>query len=174
MFRLRKALAKLSTEFGRPPPLKALSRELELGEEEPRILIAVLEHPVSLDAPVRAAEGQTIGETLPDPIPTNPVEAIHWTRLQREVEGLLAHLPPRESQVLRWRFGLAGELDHTLRQIRDRIGLSRERIRQIERDAIQRLRKLAEEGVLPGGILRDERNECASWELTREAHGDAR
>ncbi len=174
MFRLRKALAKLSTEFGRAPSVEALSRELELGEEEPRFLIAVLKHPVSLDAPVREAEGQTIGETIPDPMPTNPVEAIHQTRLQRELEDLLAQLPPRESQVLRWRFGLAGEPDHTLRQIGDRIGLSRERIRQIEGDAIQRLRKLAEEDVLPDGILHDERNECTSWDLTREAYGEAR
>jgi RNA polymerase sigma factor (sigma-70 family) len=174
MFRLRKALAKLSTEFGRAPPVKALSRELDLGEEETEFLLEVLKYPVSLDAPVRGAGDLTIGETIPDPIPTRPVEAIHRARLQREVKDLLAHLPARERQVLRWRFGLAGERDHTLREIGDRIGLSRERIRQIERDAIQRLRGLAEEGVLPDGILHDERNECTSWELTREAYGQAR
>ena len=174
MFRLRKALAKLSTELGRAPPLKALSRELGLGAEEAESLIAALKRPASLDAPVRGAEGKTIGETIPDPIPARPVEAIHRARLQREVGDLLAHLPPREGQVLRWRFGLAGGHDHTLREIGDRIGLSRERIRQIERDAIQRLRGLAEQGVLPDGILHDEWNECTSWDLTCEAYGQAR
>ncbi len=59
-------------------------------------------------------------------------------------------------------------------QIEDRIGLSRERIQQIEHDGIQRLRELAEERVLPDGFLHDERNECASWGLTREACGQAR
>ncbi len=86
--------------------------------------------------------------------------------------GALGGLAARAA--LRWRFGLVGGHDHTLREIGDRIGLSRERIRQIERDAIQRLRGLAEEGVLPDGILHDERNECTSWELTREAYGQAR
>jgi RNA polymerase primary sigma factor len=174
MFRLRKALAKLSTEFDGAPPVKALSRELGLGGEETEFLLEVLKHPVSLDAPVLGTAEQTLGETIPDPIPARPVEAIHRARLQREVKDLLAHLPAREGQVLRWRFGLAGECDHTLREIGDRIGLSRERVRQIERDAIQRLRKLAEEDVLPDGILHDERNECASWELAREAYGQAR
>ncbi len=154
--------------------MKALSRELGLGEEETEFLIEVLKHPASLDAPVLGAGEQTLGETIPDPLPARPVEAIHRARLERELGDLLAHLPAREAQVLRWRFGLAGGHDHTLQQIGDRIGLSHERIRQIERDAIQRLRKLAEEDVLPDGILHDERNECASWELTREAHGEAR
>jgi RNA polymerase sigma factor (sigma-70 family) len=172
MFRLRKALAKLSTEFGRAPPVKALSRELGLGEEETEFLLEVLKHPVSLDAPVLGAEEQTLGETIPDSIPARRVEAIHRTRLQREVKDLLAHLPAREAQVLRWRFGLPGEHDHTLREIGDRIGLSRERIRQIERDAIQRLRGLAEERA--DGAVRDEWNECTSGGLTREARGQAR
>jgi RNA polymerase sigma factor (sigma-70 family) len=172
MVRLQKALAKLSTQFGGAPPVKALSRELGLREEETALLLAVLKQPARLDAPVRGAEGQTIGETIPDPIPARPVEAIHRARLQRELEELLACLPPREAQVLRWRFGLAGERDHTLRQIGDRIGLSHERIRQIEHDAIQRLRELAEERA--DGAVRDEWNECASWELTRGAQVQAR
>ncbi len=173
-FRLRKALAKLSTQFNRAPPVKALSRELGLGEEETEFLIEVLKHPVSLDTPVLGTEEQTLGDTIPDPIPAGPVEAIHRARLQRDVKDLLAHLPAREAQVLRWRFGLAGEPNHTLREIGDRIGLSSERIRQIERDAIQRLRKLADEDILPDGILHDERNEFTSWDLTREPHGQAR
>ena len=149
--------------------------ESYLGEVGPLpTLTAVLEHPASLDAPGLGTEQQTLGETIPDLIPVRPVEAIHRVRLQRELKELLTHLPPREARVLRWRFGLAGERDHTLQQIGDRIGLSRERIRQIERDAIRRLRGLAEEGVLPDGILHDERNECTSWELTREARGQAR
>jgi len=74
--------------------------------------------------------------------------------------------------VLRWRFGPAREPGHTLREIGDRIGLSRDRVRQIERDAIQRLRGLAEERA--DGAVRDEWNECASWGLTREARGQAR
>ena len=168
-FRLRKALAKLSTQFDRAPPVKALSRELGLGEEEAEFLIEVLKHPASLDAPVLGTEEQTLGDTIPDPIPARPVEAIDRARLQREVKDLLAHLPAREAQVLRWRFGLAGEHDHTLRELGDRIRLSGERVRQIERDAIQRLRGLAEERA-----VHDERNECTSWDLTREAHGRAR
>ena len=107
--------------------------------------------------------------TIPDPIPAHPVEAIHRARLQQEVKDLLAHLPAREAWVLRWRFGLAGEHDHTLREIGARVGLSSERVRQIERDAIERLRGLAEERA-----VHDERNECTSWDLTREAHGEAR
>ncbi|MBW2420038.1 MAG: sigma-70 family RNA polymerase sigma factor [Deltaproteobacteria bacterium] len=167
LFRLRKALAKLSTEFDSAPPVEALSRELGLGEEETESLIEVLKHPISLDAPLLGAEGQTLGETIPDSIPTRPVEAIHEARLQREVKNLLARLPAREARVLRWRFGLAGGDDHTLREIGDRIGLSGESVRQIERKAIQRLRKLAEERG--EGAVHELRDECTSREPTREA-----
>ena len=84
--------------------------------------------------------------------------------------GALGGLAARAA--IRWRFGLVGGHDHTLREIGDRTGLSRDRVRRIERGAIQRLRGLAE--VCADGAVRDERNQCISWGLTLEASGEAR
>jgi RNA polymerase primary sigma factor len=155
MLRMRTAVAKLSTALGRAPTVKELSRELDLEEPETEKLIEAFKNPLSLDAPNAVGE-TTIGEGVPDPIPAHPVEAIYQARLQRQLKGMLARLPLRERQVLRWRFGLGGKHNHTLQEIGDRLGLSRERARQLESVAIEKLRKMAEERGLIGESLHEE------------------
>jgi len=156
MLRMRTAVAKLSTVLSRAPTVKELSQELDLEEPETEKLIEAFKNPLSLDAPNAGGE-TTIGEGVADPIPAHPVEAIYQARLQRQLKGMLARLPLRERQVLRWRFGLGGKHNHTLQEIGDRLGLSRERARQLESVAIGKLRKMAEERALIGDSLHEER-----------------
>jgi RNA polymerase primary sigma factor len=154
---MRTAVAKLSTTLGRAPNVEELSRELGLEEPETETLIEAFKNPLSLDVPSASGE-TTIGERIPDPIPAHPVEAIHVARLRRQMKGMLARLPLRERQVLRWRFGLGGKRNHTLQEIGDRLGLSRERARQLESAAIGKLRKMAEDRALIEEPLHEERD----------------
>jgi RNA polymerase primary sigma factor len=156
MRHLRRAFAKLSTQLHDAPGPKELSRELGVTEEETEFLVGVLGKPTSLDAPDAKAPERTIGEAIPDPIPVQPVEAIHRHRLEHELENLLAQLDARERKILRWRFSLQGHREHTLQEIGERLELSRERVRQIENAALQRLRKIADERGLAQPFPPDE------------------
>jgi RNA polymerase primary sigma factor len=157
MRHLRKAFAKLSTQLHGAPGPRELSRELGVREEEAEFLVGILGQPTSLDAPDLKAPERTIGEAIPDPLPVQPVEAIHRHRLEQELEKLLAKLDARERQILRWRFSLQGQREHTLQEIGEQLELSRERVRQIENAALRKLRKIAEERGLAQPFPLDER-----------------
>ena len=144
VLKLKRALARLTTELGRAPATTELSRELGIGHQETDGLLDLLSKPISLDAPIPGAGDKTIGEAIPDPVAVQPWEAMDRARVQRQLRDLLCSLRPRERQVLSWRFGLTNDCACTLQEIGDRLGLTRERIRQIESAALRKLRKLVE------------------------------
>jgi RNA polymerase sigma factor (sigma-70 family) len=89
-----------------------------------------------------------MGDLIEDTEAINPVDELHRERLTGTLSSLLGHLSERERDVLSQRFGLAGKPGHTLQEIADLMGLSRERVRQIQAGAIARLRELgAERGL---------------------------
>ncbi len=138
--RLRRIDKRLSIELGRTPTRKELARELEIDEDKVDALMRIDQKPASLDAPVKEAESDSLGDLLEDPETPNLVEEIHQARLRRTIESLFVKLSPREQDVLSWRFGLGGDRGLTLQETADRIGISRERVRQIQAGAIRRLR----------------------------------
>ena len=130
--RFRQTRERLSTELGCTPTPRELADELEIDEKQVEMLTRIDQRPASLDAPVHSAEEASLGDLLEDPRNLDPVEELHQVRLIREVESLLLGLSPRERDVLSWKFGLVGDRGLTLQEIADRLGLSRERVRQIQ------------------------------------------
>ena len=136
----RQTRERLSTELGHTPTPRELAEELEIAEKQVEMLMRIDQWPASLDAPVHPAENESLGDLLEDPKVLDPVEELHQAWLTQEVESLLLGLSPRERDVLSWKFGLVGERGLTLQEIADRLGLSRERVRQIQVAAIRKLR----------------------------------
>ncbi len=170
MLKLRRVLSRLSTKLGREPATTELSHELGTGERETDVLLDLLRKPISLDAPMLGAGDKTIGEAIPDPVAVHPWEAIDRALLQGELHDLLAKLAPRERQVLSWRFGLTNGRDCTLREIGNRLGLTRERIRQIEAVALRKLRKLVDVDALGDGVWPEDRNDSEPVRLEFNEH----
>ena len=102
----------------------------------------------SLEEPIGESEDTTLGWTLEDPDAPSPEEAAAGSMLREEVERALDTLPPRHAMILRLRFGLRDGRTHTLAQIADRLGVSRERVRQLESEALNRLRALKAEAPI--------------------------
>jgi RNA polymerase primary sigma factor len=94
----------------------------------------------SLEEPIGESEDTTLGWTLEDPDAPAPEEVAAQSLLREEVEHALETLPPRHAMILRLRFGLRDGHMHTLAQIAERLGVSRERVRQLEAEALSRLR----------------------------------
>jgi len=138
--RFRQTRERLSAELGRTPTPQELAEELEIDEKQVDTLMRIGLRPASLDAPVKEAENESLGDLLEDPAAPNPVEELHRAWLTQTIESLLLSLSPRERDVLSWRFGLGDEPALTLEEIAGRLELSRERVRQIQVGAIRRLR----------------------------------
>lgn len=138
----RKARAALSQELGRVPTLEEVAARLGQPIAQVEELESIRQQPMSLDAPVgndRAA-GATLGELVPAP-PSDSGLA-NLLRERADLKGVLEDLPDPERLVVNLRFGLDGDAPQTLQAIGSRLGVSRERVRQIEGAALRRLRRL--------------------------------
>ena len=146
--RYQRVLKQLSTSLGRTPTNKEMAKELGINEKQIEMLSRIRQKPASIDAPIRNSEEESLGDLLEDTEAINPVDELHRERLTGSLDSLLVHLSDRERDVLSQRFGLAGSPSHTLQEIANLLGLSRERVRQIQAGAIARLRELgAERGL---------------------------
>ena len=98
------------------------------------------QHAIALERPVGDDGDSEFGDFIEDQDSPSPVEAATQHLLQETIEEVLSELTPRQSHILRLRFGLGGGEPHTLEEIANKFGLSRERIRQLEKEALRRLR----------------------------------
>jgi len=103
-------------------------------------VLSMVQEPTSLDAPVGEEGDATLGDLIKAPDAVDPQAAAEASALQRVVGEALAELTPREQHILRLRFGIGGATDRTLEEIGKEFGVTRERIRQIEAKALQKLR----------------------------------
>jgi RNA polymerase sigma factor (sigma-70 family) len=136
--------AQLETELGRDPSAEEISGRFEMPLEEVRrieYLAASAHEPLPLEAQLPGTDSRTLLDVLEDSqlVPTDV--QLDEPRLSAAVSVSLGRLPPRERQILSWRFGLEGERAHTLEEIGGKLGLSRERVRQLEARALARLRR---------------------------------
>jgi len=141
----RRAETKLSHELGRDPRPDELGREMGLDEASVERLLQQNRPPVSTEELVGTHDSRNVGETLEDPDVSDPGEGMDAMGFAGAIEGLLHHLTPRERVVIERRFGLRGGAENTLRTIGEHLGLSRERVRQIEGQALAKLREAAQQ-----------------------------
>jgi len=135
------AARRLHQEFGEEPAGETVAAEVGLSPAEVATVLNVVQQPLSLDVELGADEERAITATIEDPNATSPYERASETLLGADVRALLAVLLPRERRVLELRFGLFDGHPHTLEETGRSLGITRERARQIEIGALNRLRQ---------------------------------
>jgi RNA polymerase primary sigma factor len=141
MSRMRRVALRMSEELGREPTDDELSAEIGLSAEKIAELRSIGIRPASLDAPISDDGLTEFGESVPDQEAQNPFELLRDKDLLSKVYGLLEELNGREKKIIAERFGFGGTARKTLQEIGDTLGVSRERIRQLENSAIAKLRR---------------------------------
>lgn len=138
---LVKTRERLYKELGFHPSVEQLAEETEFPSKKVRLLLQMVRPPLSLDQPVGEDQENFLGELIEDEANPSPEERIdEGFLLPDKLAQLLGTLNPREERVLRLRYGLQDGQEYTLEEIGEKFGLSRERIRQIEKDALIKLR----------------------------------
>ena len=130
----------LEQSLGHRPTPEEIAKEMELPPESVRGMMDASQHAIALERPVGDDGDSEFGDFIEDQDSPSPVEAATQHLLQETIEEVLSELTPRQSHILRLRFGLGGGEPHTLEEIANKFGLSRERIRQLEKEALRRLR----------------------------------
>jgi RNA polymerase nonessential primary-like sigma factor len=138
--KIKKIQRQLTQKLGRAATVSELAEELELTPKQVREYLERSRMPLSLDLRVGDNQDTELGELLEDTGPSPEDYAAHAS-LQTELRELMAELTPQQQQVLSMRFGLEDGQAMTLAKIGDRLSISRERVRQIEREALSKLRK---------------------------------
>jgi RNA polymerase primary sigma factor len=138
--RLARARRDFRVERQREPSGRELAGRAGLREDTVRLIERAAAPPLSLDAPI--GEDSSLGQLVPDLMIPSPEEEVLRDDLIRRVQDALATLPLREREILFWRFGLDGAEEQTLEEVGDRMGVTRERIRQLEARALGRLGRL--------------------------------
>ena len=138
--KIKKAQRALAQQFGRAATINELAAELELSSKQVREYLERARQPLSLDLRVGDNQDTELGDLLEDP-GISPEEYVTNSSLQVDLERMMSELTPQQQQVLTLRFGLKDTQPLTLAKIGDLLNISRERVRQIEREAIAKLRK---------------------------------
>ena len=141
ILKMRRVALQMSEELGREPTDDELAEEIGIASEKISQLKTVSIRPASLDAPVSEDEPAQFGESVADEEAGTPFELLRDKDLQTEVGGLLEELDEREKKIISQRFGFEGGKRKTLQEIGRRLGVSRERIRQLENIALTKLRR---------------------------------
>jgi RNA polymerase primary sigma factor len=148
--KVERAREGLAVELERPPTTEELAKKTELSEEQVEALLLASGDDVSLSTAVGEDGSMEFGDTLEqDTIPSVELEMIR-TSFEEQIQAMVAELEEKEREVIRMRFGLDGEEPRTLQEIGEALGLSRERIRQIESKAKEKLRRNREAQGLRG------------------------
>ena len=131
---------RLLQKYGREPNSDELAAELDMSKERVRSLQKMAQQPVSLQAPVTKGSSSLVEDLMLSPNSDDPVQTAAYSMLKEKINEVFSTLTEREQQILRMRFGLRGETPGTLEEVGERFHLTRERIRQIEIRAMEKLR----------------------------------
>jgi RNA polymerase primary sigma factor len=138
--RLNRERRALTTEFGRAPTVRELADRLQIPAAKVRLLLEAARTPTSLDAPLGEESEATTSDLIPDVSHASPEDVAIASDLADSVERAMAPLSEREREVLRLRFGLGAPREHTLDEIGRRLSLTRERVRQIQARAMEKIK----------------------------------
>ncbi len=137
---LYKAQRELEQRLGRQPAIEEIAAALDLPVHKVQWIMKVSWQPLSLESPVGEDDDTELGQFIEDNTNPTPIQSAYQSMLKDKMAKVLDALSPRESQVLRWRFGLYDGHEYTLEEVGQKFGLTRERIRQIEGKALRQLR----------------------------------
>jgi RNA polymerase primary sigma factor len=130
----------LLNEIGREPTPEEISKKLNMPLEKVRKVLKIAKEPVSLETPVGDEEDSHLGDFIQDENAVIPIDAAIHSNLRQTTTKILSSLTPREERVLRMRFGIGMNSDHTLEEVGQQFSVTRERIRQIEAKALRKLK----------------------------------
>jgi RNA polymerase primary sigma factor len=146
--RMRRVQLQLLQELGRDPKLEELAAGMETTPDKVENLLEISRRPVSLETPIDDEGESTFGDFVEDVNSPAPAEEVAAHLLQEQIQHALDKLPPREAQILRLRYGLADGRVYTLEEVGQNIGVTRERVRQLEAQALNRLRQSSAHVIL--------------------------
>ena len=139
--RLHRTVQTLSQTLGRKPTIEEIAKEAELPEERVEVMMRMSQQTLSLDVPISAGEDVTLGDVVSNKVEVeNPENEVSAGLLREEIAEALELLAPRERLVVDLRFGITKPRQYTLAEVGSQLGISRERVRQIERTALKKLR----------------------------------
>ena len=142
-------------EMGREPTPEELAVRMEMPEEKVRKVLKIAKEPISMETPIGDDEDSHLGDFIEDPVVSSPVDSATTSGLKESTGDVLAGLTPREAKVLRMRFGIDMNTDHTLEEVGKQFDVTRERIRQIEAKALRKLRHPSRSDQLRSFLLEE-------------------
>jgi RNA polymerase primary sigma factor len=146
--RMRRVQLRLLQELGREPTISEMAEGMETTPDKVENLLEIARRPVSLETPIDDEGDSTFGDFVEDANSPAPADEVASTLLQEQLESALDRLPPREAQILRLRYGLEDGRVYTLEEVGQTIGVTRERVRQLEAQALNRLRQSSAHVIL--------------------------
>jgi RNA polymerase primary sigma factor len=138
--KLNRISRQILQEMGREPTPEELSERMELPEDKVRKVLKIAKEPISMETPIGDDEDSHLGDFIEDANQMSPNDSAGFEGLRRTTLDALEGLTQREAKVLRMRFGIDMNTDHTLEEVGKQFDVTRERIRQIEAKALRKLR----------------------------------
>jgi RNA polymerase primary sigma factor len=138
--KLNRVSRQMMQDMGREPTPEELSKELDMPEDKVRKVLKIAKEPISTETPIGDDEDSSLGDFIEDTVIESPLENATEDSLHFATDDVLGSLTAREAKVLRMRFGIGMNTDHTLEEVGKQFDVTRERIRQIEAKALRKLR----------------------------------
>ncbi|UCC13591.1 MAG: RNA polymerase sigma factor RpoD [Gammaproteobacteria bacterium] len=153
--KLNRISRQMLQEMGREPTPEELAERMEMPEDKVRKVLKIAKEPISMETPIGDDEDSHLGDFIEDAAVSSPIDSATGESLKETTHSVLAGLTPREAKVLRMRFGIDMNTDHTLEEVGKQFDVTRERIRQIEAKALRKLRHPSRSEQLRSFLLED-------------------
>lgn len=154
--KLNRVSRQLLQETGKEPQPDELAKHMEMPEDKVRKVLKIAKEPISMETPVGDDDDSSLGDFIEDSNVDSPIDSATIEGLREATTEILSSLTPREAKVLRMRFGIEMNTDHTLEEVGKQFDVTRERIRQIEAKALRKLRHPSRSEKLKSFILDQE------------------
>jgi RNA polymerase primary sigma factor len=153
--KLNRISHRMLQEMGREPLPDELAERMEMPEDKVHKVLKIAKRTISMETPIGDDEDSHLGDFIEDQTVHSPVDSATWEGLKETTHSVLAGLTPREANILRMRFGIDMNTDHTLQEVGAQFGVTRERIRQIEAKALRKLRHPTRADQLRSFLIED-------------------
>ncbi|HEX4024307.1 MAG TPA: RNA polymerase sigma factor RpoD [Steroidobacteraceae bacterium] len=153
--KLNRISRQMLQEMGREPTPEELAVRMEMPEDKVRKVLKIAKEPISMETPIGDDEDSHLGDFIEDQSVASPIDQATMESLRETTHSVLAQLTPREAKVLRMRFGIDMNTDHTLEEVGKQFDVTRERIRQIEAKALRKLRHPSRSEQLRSFLMED-------------------